>query len=97
MNGKGKRLHVIEIKRTRKIARLRIHVERAIQRVKCWRILKHQIPASLQDSASMIVKVIAALCNLKGPLFYSKNEQKLKKSRVVRVRPGKRKRKRCTR
>ena len=89
-NGKKKRLNVKEIRRTAKIARLRIHVERAIQRLKCWRILQHQIPHSLQDCASMVVKLVAAFCNLKGPLFYSKNEWKLKKSRVVHRKPVKR-------
>lgn len=89
-NGKGKRLNVKEIRRTRRIARLRIHIERAIQRVKCWRILKHQIPHSLQDCASMIVKLVAALCNLKGPLFYSKNEKRLKKSKSKMRKPMKR-------
>ncbi len=73
--GKGKRLNVEEIRRTRLIARLRIHVERAIQRLKCWRILQHTMPYHLKDSADMILKVIAALCNLMGPLFSDKPEK----------------------
>ena len=88
-NEKGKRLNVKEIHRTRSIARLRIHIERAIQRVKCFRILKHQIPYSLQNCASMIVKIVAALCNLKGPMFYSKNEQMLKRAKAYIKRPTK--------
>ena len=83
-NSKGKRLTAAEIRRTREIARVRIHVERAIQRVKCWRILKHQIPSTLANSATMIVKVVAALCNLMGPLFYNPNEGKRNKKKPLK-------------
>ena len=74
--GKGKRLNVAEIRLTRLIARLRIHVERAIQRIKCWRILQHIMPHNLKDSADMILKVIAALCNLMGALYSDKPQEK---------------------
>ena len=37
--GKEKRLNVNEIKQTRNIAKLRIHVERAIQRLKLFKLL----------------------------------------------------------
>ena len=69
-NSKGKRLNVSEIRKTKTIAWLRIHVERAIQRVKTFRILQHQIRHTLKDVSSMLVQLVAALCNLKGPLFY---------------------------
>nr|XP_054767216.1 uncharacterized protein LOC129274430 isoform X2 [Lytechinus pictus] len=87
-SGKGKRLNVEEINRTRLIARLRIHVERAIQRIKTFRILKHQIPHSLKDMSSMLVQVVAAICNLKGPLFYSHGDPKSGQSK--RKKPLKR-------
>lgn len=86
--GKGKRLNVEEINRTKLIARLRIHVERAIQRIKTFRILKHQIPYSLKDMSSMLVQIVAAICNLKGPLFYSHGDPKSGKSK--RKKPMKR-------
>ena len=89
-SGKGKRLNVSEIERTRTIARLRIHVERAIQRLKTFRILRDQIPASMKDIASMLVQVVAALANLKGPLFYSADEQEEKKLVVRKRKPLKR-------
>ncbi|XP_077862179.1 uncharacterized protein LOC144343540 [Saccoglossus kowalevskii] len=87
--GVGKRLNVNEIKTTRDIARFRIHVERAIQRLKTFRILKHQIPTSLNGVASIIVQVVAALCNLKGLLYYGTNE--LAKKRLhIKKKPLKR-------
>ncbi len=89
-NGKGKRLNVSEIRRTRVIARLRIHVERAIQRVKCWRILNHQIPPTLKDLSGMIVKLAAAFSNLKGPLFYGKDDEHLRVHKLCRRKPVKR-------
>ncbi len=89
-NGKGQRLNVSEIKRTRQIARLRIHVERAIQRLKSFRIVQDQIPHSLKDTSSMLVQLVCALCNLKGPLFYSRDELHLKPKTVNRKKPAKR-------
>ena len=89
-DGKGKRLNVSEIHRTREIARFRIHVERAIQRLKTFRILKHQIPVTLSDMSSMIVQVVSALCNLKGPLYHDKSVCPLVKKSATRNKPVKR-------
>ena len=89
-NGKGKRLNVSEIRQTALIANLRIHVERAIQRLKTFRILQHTIPSSLSPIASKVVKVVCALCNLKGPLFYDQNQKHKKLSRPKRKKPVKR-------
>ncbi|KAK3089649.1 hypothetical protein FSP39_005337 [Pinctada imbricata] len=66
--GKNKRLNVSEIKQTRKIAKLRIHVERAIQRLKLFKLLGNTIPWSLKPVMNQMVKVSAFICNLMPPL-----------------------------
>ena len=65
--GKGKRLNAAEIIQTRNIALLRIHVERAIERMKRWEIL-HRLPNRSVSFASELASVIAGLCNLLPPL-----------------------------
>jgi len=53
---------------TKKIARLRVHVERAIGRVKDYRILQGMLPASMWDSISDIIYVCCMLTNFGPPL-----------------------------
>ncbi|XP_065294112.1 uncharacterized protein [Dermacentor albipictus] len=70
---KGKdQLPESEVTKTRRIASLRIHVERAINRIKTYRIFKQVLPIKSRKYASKIVLVCAGLCNLKRPLI---NEQ----------------------
>jgi hypothetical protein len=57
-----------EIKQTRKIARLRTHVESAIGRVKQFHILDPVIPISLTCAVSSIFRVCCFLSNLNPPL-----------------------------
>lgn len=66
--GKGKRLNANEIKRTREIANSRIHVERAIQRLKQFKIISNIVHWSLKPLMNPILKVSAFLCNLMKPL-----------------------------
>ncbi|XP_062568176.1 uncharacterized protein LOC134230395 isoform X1 [Saccostrea cucullata] len=66
--GKGKRLLQNDIIKTRCIARLRIHVERAIERLKNFNILSNTMPLSLKPLSNQILKVCAFLCNLQTPL-----------------------------
>ena len=54
-----------ECKKTTDIANLRIHVERAINRIKTFRILKSVLPITMLHHADDIVHTCAALCNLK--------------------------------
>lgn len=51
-NSKGKFLTAIEIKRTIKIASLRIHVERAIRRLKSFKILGEIFPLKMKNLSS---------------------------------------------
>ena len=53
---------------TKKVAHLRIHVERAIGRVKDFRILKDTLPATMWDSINEIVYVCCMLSNFSPPL-----------------------------
>jgi len=57
-----------QVVKTISVARSRIHVERAIQRVKLFQILNF-IPQFLTPFASEIFRVCAALTNFRNPLF----------------------------
>ena len=50
------------------IARLRIHVERAIGRIKEFQMFQPAIPASMWDSINELVYMCAMLCNISPPL-----------------------------
>ncbi|KAJ8684818.1 hypothetical protein QAD02_020611 [Eretmocerus hayati] len=54
---------------TNEIAAARVHVERVIQRMKLWKILKDKITLTTVPYIDDIVKVIAALVNLRNPLL----------------------------
>ena len=47
---------------------LRIHVERAIGRMKDFKLLSHVIPLRLQPVVNQMVTVAAGLCNFLPPL-----------------------------
>ena len=53
---------------TRKIANLRIHVERAIGRVKDYRILQHTVSATMWDSINEVIDVCCMLTISSPPL-----------------------------
>lgn len=65
---KGKQLSVKACTQTRRIAAVRIHVERAIQRLKNFKVLQGVLPLSLAFVADQTVTVCACLCNLMKPL-----------------------------
>ena len=52
---------------TRRIASVRIHVERAIERIKNYHIL-HLLPNSMHNSANQVFFVCALLTNFLPPL-----------------------------
>lgn len=62
-----------EISKTTRIARARIHVERAINRLKAFRILDH-ISTSMRPHATTVVQTCAALVNMQYSLL-KENEQ----------------------
>lgn len=53
-----------EVECARRLSRARIHVERAIERIKNFRILKHVLPISLIKHADDILVICGALTNL---------------------------------
>ncbi|XP_008187147.1 uncharacterized protein LOC103310485 [Acyrthosiphon pisum] len=62
-----------QIIQTESIAKARIHIERAIQRIKCYKILDF-IPFTMLKQAEYIFKVVAALTNLHRPLLHEVQE-----------------------
>ena len=56
------------VARTKSIANVRMHVERAINRIKWFAILKNTLPITLVPLVDDIVSVCASLCNLRKPL-----------------------------
>ena len=61
---KGKPLSEKETTKTRRLARARIHVERAVGRLKNFKILSGVIPLILKYSIVQIIVVCVAICNL---------------------------------
>jgi hypothetical protein len=57
---------------TRNIAAVRVHVERAIRKVKEFEILRHTVPISLCPMLEKIWTVCAHLANFTGSLFKNK-------------------------
>ena len=57
-----------EIASTKKIAAIRIHVERKMQRIKSFRILSREIDNSMFDCVEQLVFVCAMLTNFQSPL-----------------------------
>ena len=49
---------------TRRIARVRVHVERMIRKLKCFQLIRGVIPLTLKPYASCIIRVCACLVNL---------------------------------
>ena len=61
-------------KESQTIASVRIHVERAIQRIKEFRLIRNKIPLNLHGSINQIWTVCALLCNFMPPLIVKNAE-----------------------
>ncbi|XP_063436315.1 uncharacterized protein LOC134717752 [Mytilus trossulus] len=64
----GKQMCANATTKTRRIARARIHVERAIGRLKNFTLLQRTIPLRMKHTFNQVVKVCAILCNLDSQL-----------------------------
>ena len=60
----GKTLSQKAVRKSRRIAAVRIHVERAIQRMKTFKILTGVIPLKSRFHLNQVTSIVAALCNL---------------------------------
>ena len=58
-----------EVVESQTIASVRIHVERAIQRVKKFKQIRNEIPLTLHGTINQIWTVSCLLCNLMPPLI----------------------------
>ncbi|CAG2220107.1 unnamed protein product [Mytilus edulis] len=66
--GKGKRLTAYEIRKTRKIANVRIYVEQAIQRMKKFKMLSQILLWTQKPLVYPMMIVAGFICNLMKPL-----------------------------
>ena len=64
----GAQMSASDVIITKKIAHLRVHVERAIGRVKEFHILKNTLPATMWDSINEVVYICCMLTNFSPPL-----------------------------
>ena len=64
-----KQLSAADAKRTRSIARARVHVERVIQRVKQFAILQHKLRWTMMPYVNHIFTVVCALTNLSSSIL----------------------------
>lgn len=64
---KGKNRSKKAVTRSRRIATVRIHVERAIRRMKCLKILSGVIPMKVGFSLNQILTVVSVLANFDKP------------------------------
>ena len=58
-----------DVTESQTIAAVRIHVERAIQRIKKFRQIRNEIPLVLHRSVNQIWTVSCLLCNFMNPLI----------------------------
>ena len=65
----GKALGAKALRQSRKIASVRIHVERAIHRIKTFKVLSGIMPLKLRYLLDQIVTIVAVLCNLQKRLI----------------------------
>ena len=63
-----------ETEDTYSIARVRIHVERIMQRLRTFNIL-NKIPANLFSSIDDIIHIVCVLVNLQPPIIVDKTEK----------------------
>lgn len=72
LHTQGSQLTNEVVTHTRRIAHARIHIERAIRRLKVYRILSQTVPITLIPKVDKILKICAGLVNLRGELIVSK-------------------------
>ncbi|XP_056116475.1 uncharacterized protein LOC130092600 [Rhinichthys klamathensis goyatoka] len=71
----GAQLTEEQVTASRRIANVRIHVERAIRRLKVYKILSQVIPINMTPKIEKILRICAALANLRGDLISNLEDQ----------------------
>ena len=66
----------VEVKKPKDVVNLRIHVERVINQIKSFRILKNTQPVSLLQHIDDILWTCAALCNVKPKTYLFKERKR---------------------
>lgn len=82
--GKGRSLNQAEIRKTKEIASLWVHVERAIGRLKTFKILSNTIDTKLVPLVDQILAIVAVLCNFE-PHFVESRWKGEKEAQVCRA------------
>ncbi|XP_041928787.1 uncharacterized protein si:dkey-56d12.4 [Alosa sapidissima] len=59
---------------TRRIANVRVHVERVICRLKNYRIVSETVPINITPKFHKILRICAGLCNLRGDIIQENEE-----------------------
>lgn len=67
-----------ELNETKEVKNLRIHVERGINQIRLFRILKEDIPVTMIQHVNDKILTCAALCNLKPKLAKPKEKSSKK-------------------
>ena len=67
--GSSTQMDAADVVKTQEIASLRIHVERAINKIKNFRIWESVTPLSLIGLTNQMWTVCAHLCNLQDPII----------------------------
>lgn len=57
-----------DIRKTKTVANVRIHVERVIRRMKCFKFIGSTVSITMLRYCNDIIKIIAAITNLQGPI-----------------------------
>ena len=60
---------ISEVRKTNKVENLQIHVERATNQIKFFRILEGTVPVTIMQHVDDIISTCDALCNLKAKLI----------------------------
>ena len=68
-DGTGRTLSASEIVKTMEVASLRVHVERAIERIRNFKILSAQLNNKLWPLLHLILVIAAVFCNMMPPLL----------------------------
>ncbi|XP_071392573.1 uncharacterized protein [Centroberyx affinis] len=71
---RGAQLSEEDTTSTRRIANVRVHVERIICRLKHFRIISQVVPINLAPKIDKILRICASLCNLRGDMIHEDAE-----------------------